>query len=1818
MKTISTPTSPSPSQAQVKPMQVKPVAKDLTSVPFLSREEQHQAYGIDCGNAILFAGGTWGPGSEYTKKICVKNVSNHTIKFKYELPQTKFFSMDFPQLTTLSPGNATTLTIVFRPVNYESYDDGVRFKVHIVEAGVSIRSGTFGVRVLANVAILSSSMPSRLNFPFCPTNELSTETFSLKNDGQIHADFSWTLPPNQPFELAPASGILAPGALVTITASFRPKVAQVVDVTAAFTLVEHHHESEKNSSGAGTGQTEHKTLVIHGIGKYTHLQTSRSRLDFGTQIIGTPDLTQTFDLINPSLVRATFSIVALDHDQDESSPVFRFRPTKGVLGPGESTLVSVTYVPQTHGDTTCDHFAIETPGGNILTMTCCGKAVGPRVTLWKKNRAMNLVPGHSVNFGDLAVGSETTRVLILRNESNEASRGCLAKFQLMTQADASVFRFDRVSGVLAPNLDTSVTLSFCPRASGNFYRRVFVLVEHELAQYVDVLGSGYTPTSRPCPFHQGHVNAYVARIQNKLHLAAPDDLEKVLAQQNVDADDQYRDCIVTSSQPQDDVHDDERTTVARSMTTRSGEATVDEIARCDAFFQDFADAISVDTTALDFGTCSTVSVSEKKRFYVTNHTSGKVTCAWTSSGTGRESENHSAFDVYPTSQDIGPGKTVEFKAAFRPTYENAYYFAQLEAHVYFKSNRTFRLVNAKTFTPPWCTLVNVFGTTFRSTAEQFLPKVEFATPKICFPACHVGDKVFQTVAMNNHGDTPALFQFTGYQSSIFQVKPECGLIPANAFQLIQVQFSPTKVHTYTHKLLCRLNNVMTISGELDVFGIGCLPRVALGSSTVVVKPTATGLTSRRTFELKNVSRIPLVFRWTLPLPAQAIWHLSPTVHRLNGNERMHITCDFAPSSEQEFRHVSQCHVKAIAAGSTINEHVPVIQKSALQLMGLGTTGAVSFSPNNVEFDTILVNSSQTQHLFLVNMSDCDLEFQLETQLHPDSELNVIQDTLESKFKVTKSLAEIESQASASASLLHFSISRGTLPARSHEPITVTFTPNVSGKFVFQVECQISQARGTAPTTCFSCQMKGSASFPTLIVKDVYTTTPQSSGRMWAQLGLEHINGFLQAPLTRDELRLNHRSTPNLDDIQDFEFGFLPQPQHSPEQVIVLQLLNPGFLSVDFSIRYPNESEIEIERWADEGEPTAEQLRQNAIIDSKLFQVEPRRGKLEPGETIALTLTYSFQSMQYQGHHDIPILFRVDKGKQFVLNVTGRTLMPKTPWVFLTEPHTTLAPVPIGQTHAVVQRVNVFNVSNIPIHYSINVDEILPDLCQENHGMDIWTCLDPVGSIAPKSCASIRWIFAPIEDKLHHVQGLLLTYQSMSCGSDDGRAGNTQAFTLSGRGYHPKAMPPFPISIPPHQTYFPPQQWAALNTNEVHFKHVPTQSTQYAMLYLRGLDDDLGSHDNIRRSTMMTFRWDESHPLLASGVVKFYPVEGKITSGQVVAIKVTMTTTDLAQVIAEDFCCIISKAETPVEHHPHHHHQHHLNSRSKARLSSSSRSNYGQPSIDDHLSSRESSSSDSAHRSVVFRHTASSIRLLGLDSPHHANHHSMLSTNHHHHQSSSQHSGSSSTHRRRSLSNHSRDQMHHHHPHSGKEKEQQYLHVHVFAHIIAQVDYTRLYDNARLMQHILIATPYHQSWGTGLDSPSPKVEAQEILEQQYQTTCVSNPQVRECQQVLLDVFADVFQDLVQDPRVEQARLAQQPDMPAVVFTQLREDLEDDVPAPWTTLETLSQNAECQKLVLNLVENTVFNLVQEIACGDFNPKLKIKKFILSPSKPKPEVR
>lgn len=672
-----------------------------------SNEERIRRFGIECGDELLWSSGTWGAGGEYCKSLKVKNVGQETMKIKYVPPEASFFSMDFPESRTLSPGMSMQVQVVFRPVRMEPYDDHVEFVLRIRKLSWSLC-----IPIRARLSKVSVSVPESLDFGYTPIKEEARKSFEVANTGQVPLDFRWQVQP--PFAVEPASGTIASESSTVFQAVFAPRDASVL-VSKALLHV--------------AGLPDSPVLFkLSGIGKYPFVSLSDTKVDFGSCLPGKPHVKEVV-LRNQSFVPAAFTISRVERDIAAAHTV---TPVAGTIPPGEAATLRVRYTPRSVGQFSCDSFAVTTPGGNNTRLESAGFCAGPvvKVVSTKKSSIVQfgeaaIGPGAS---GSGASGSGASTAAAAAGGSTAAAAAAAAPTRALRLANASdvpvVYQFvadpdgefefpEGTVGTIPARLDKAVTVRFRPRKAGNYYKRVFCVVQDQWPIYFDLVGTAFDASDedqsgRPLPLLARHIEAHRHRELAGLDRETPDRLLELQA------------AGVLGAGAKGGSGFPERSDVV----AMGGAATMGQLEVCAQMFRrhtDPAGVVSASDDNLDFGGASRLrGAADKKVLQVSNRHHAKVTCTW---AVNWSRPGPAPFAIFPESQDVGPGGTASFRVHFQPPADNAYYCVTATAHVHLKSNRSFRLVKDAAFVPPWHLSVQLAGHTFRAGDEQFLPKL---------------------------------------------------------------------------------------------------------------------------------------------------------------------------------------------------------------------------------------------------------------------------------------------------------------------------------------------------------------------------------------------------------------------------------------------------------------------------------------------------------------------------------------------------------------------------------------------------------------------------------------------------------------------------------------------------------------------------------------------------------------------------------------------------------------------------------------------------------------------------------------------------------------------------------------------------------------------------------------------------------------------------------------------------------------------------------------------------------------------------------------
>ena len=184
-----------------------------------------------------------------------------------------------------------------------------------------------------------------------------------------------------------------------------------------------------------------------------------------------------------------------------------------------------------------------------------------------------------------------------------------------------------------------------------------------------------------------------------------------------------------------------------------------------------------------------------------------------------------------------------------------------------------------------------------------------------------------------------------------------------------------------------------------------------------------------------------------------------------------------------------------------------------------------------------------------------------------------------------------------------------------------------------------------------------------------------------------------------------------------------------------------------------------------------------------FTISPHTGTLAPGQYCDLVISYSHSSLKYGGVHRLPVHFKLDQGKQFMLELHGLTLpppmLPPPPRGVISDlthkdatPPTDLlltccagqegvvplrdVPVGLAPGECPRQLVSLFNVSGAAATYDVDLSSIAA-LCDGNFGAPIVRVANPTGTVPARGRVQLEVFFYPLEAVQYDIP-LVIKYQ----------------------------------------------------------------------------------------------------------------------------------------------------------------------------------------------------------------------------------------------------------------------------------------------------------------------------------------------------------------------------------------------------------------------------------------------------------------------------
>ena len=1441
-----------------------------------ARYERAHVWGIDCVERLTWRG--WEPGGSYVRTVTLKNVGKKALKVKYRLPQTKYFEMEFPETMKIQPGLSATVDVTFRPIRFEQYDDFIEFKV----AG----AGAFQVKVSALLPFISLKMPPAVDFGYGAVNELMQKDFTFVNDGDVAVSYKWAV--DLPFVFTPGEGSLEPGETGHVHAEFTPADATVNVVNAICALTD--------QSGHAL-PTESYNCSVTAVGKYPYVRFSEPEIDFGEVMVGR-SVEQTVKLMNQSPVGASYEVARGETEHDHVFKCTGKGSQGGYLKQKSHEEFKVQFTPSMPGTFSSESFKAYTPGGNVATVKITGTAIGPSVTLSQS----------TFQFGSVVAGKSVRRVLDIENHSDlpvhwQIDSECLGTFGLGADRGVLEPKFQGIPG------KAQVVVTFAPIEPANYHKRIIVALRDHRPLAFDVVGTGYDDKRRPAPMRQSHVEEYRAMCAAGLITPGqpPSRRERSLFPNEIDA------------------------VKASAMTAQETYMAM--------FEPDPLVAVSLDKSQIDFGPTNRFKTPQSRTVTVTNDCKQKLVVFWggqepaavNDTSVDAEAKRAAAADrnpffAFPESCDLRPGQSAEFRITFRPTKDKQHYARQLECFAYVKSMRSFRQVTEDNFTPPWTSTVWAFGHTHGHAGAQlgFQPKCSFTArgSRLYFPPTVKGDFAFQTIALRNDGDTAVGFEFpakalgsglevdedTGY-SSPFSCHPSKGAVPPRSFTLVTFRFDATDTEPHREQMHCVLNGLPERAITLDVRARGHVPRVTVGDGdSFVFTPTCVGAAATREIEMRNASRINVLYEWAIPERLANVLGVSPHAGMIRGDQTIKSTWTFCPNKSRKFGfkiplllRVPNGEVsdpgatgrrEAFVGAGTVEERVDV------NIHAEGTSGSVAMRPESVDFGHAVVDQSAERTIELHNRSNGIVRYRLET---------VFDD----------GCTEFDADVT-------FDESVGQIPARSSSTVRVTYRGRCRGDVGFRIVCRVVNAAKPSRTVqeeeddAPSVHGIATADYPTLCVTDA-ACPGVAKPVLWKRLSLNALNAELARPPTAVEDRLQRTggydgslaSARSLQGLTSVALGLGVGLEGAEPTAAYVEVCNTGALPAEWRLMTRDESEVDMENWVEIGEPDDEiTAHQRFVVEHGIVEVSPKRGVLQPGERQPVRVLYKHAHV---GQHWLTALLNVKDGRSVRLELGGRTVGSKVRCLDISPANPsmalhTFAPVRIGDVHPPKQSVELRNPTGEEVEWNVDLTP-LAALRTANWGFDILTCHNPRGTIPPFGTALLNWTFQPCEERAYECAVAVEIVKRFKW-----ETAETCVMTLRGAGTLPEDRGGAPVddtlvgdcareSWIGYRTVpsLPPASEVALSSGSCVFGAVPTLSIVRRVVTLRSMTDD----------REYEFEWqlgafaEDAGGLEPGSSVAIEPMRGVVERGEEVFVKITYSAGPNPQVFDGEIRCVLT-------------------------------------------------------------------------------------------------------------------------------------------------------------------------------------------------------------------------------------------------------------------------------------------------------------------------
>ncbi|TGZ60171.1 hypothetical protein CRM22_008692 [Opisthorchis felineus] len=697
------------------------------------------------------------------------------------------------------------------------------------------------------------------------------------------------------------------------------------------------------------------------------------------------------------------------------------------------------------------------------------------------------------------------------------------------------------------------------------------------------------------------------------------------------------------------------------------DALITKAVRCVLHYEEVVQ-LGLDVTDNKFGL--------KRTLIVQNHTSQAMQFKWTPQRILRLTDDTDSFkdicassiqefSIEPPEAELPGQGSCQFTIIFQPTRVGQFFFHEFEGFASFRAFRDCSLTDSDSVVPPICVIVQCFGNTFPKNEEPFLPNFTLDKGRIKLPRVDSGGVIFDTISLRNNSDLPLLLE-----------QANTALDLENADQDLNSR-SVTRIIPPVSLIPPKTYAVLTIPVELNVYR----PRLALeNDGQLYFQPTQVQAKSLRRFGVINKSSLATSFKWHIPSEHRKELHVEPTEGTIQPNEIQYHKWTFSPSEPGLHKFGPQLIYQGTGKEA---------KRKQLKVIALAEQVTLKIQPDHMVLEPLTIGASQSTEAILHNCTLASTYF-----------------TLYAKTI----LSDVDAEEMGEISITP---QTGWLPGLCSTPIQFVVCPKRKGSYRIQLSYKLWIPENATPLqeTCIDSvprilltnqvtigEILLEASFPTLEIVDVHGSgklSTFSTSELWRDLDIDGLNRSLSEDPTALELEDSAKTRPMFRDhpavnvdrgpvfdwfvgssvatIQD-EVALHGSKVATESQLHVL-FENKRPVDVECLFMFPSVYVVDPPSWADDGTYTDDELHHRRVENDRLFDISPRKFRLHSGETTHVLVTYRHK---LPGADHLPVLMKINGGREIKLRLFGITLPPTQPYFHFAQRRHILPPIQITE------------------------------------------------------------------------------------------------------------------------------------------------------------------------------------------------------------------------------------------------------------------------------------------------------------------------------------------------------------------------------------------------------------------------------------------------------------------------------------------------------------------------------------------------------------